>query len=71
VILQYPYGGMDYQHDPDMVLPPREVWDQIGMFVHLCFVIFIVQHMIMYICMLNLPFFLCFHMWGPKAVRWR
>jgi hypothetical protein len=26
VILWYPYGGMDYRHDLDMMLPPREVW---------------------------------------------
>jgi hypothetical protein len=42
VILWYPYGGMDYRHDLDMMLPPGEVWDQRGMFVYLCFVILIV-----------------------------
>jgi hypothetical protein len=31
VILRYPYAGMDYRHDPDMVLPPGEDWDQRGM----------------------------------------
>jgi hypothetical protein len=25
IILEYPYDGMDYRHDPDMVLPPREI----------------------------------------------
>jgi hypothetical protein len=41
VILWYPYGGMDYRHDPDMMLPPVEDWDQRGAFVYLCFVILI------------------------------
>jgi hypothetical protein len=27
---------MDFRHDLDMVFPPEEVWDQRGMFVHLC-----------------------------------
>ena len=22
IILQFPYGGMDFRHDPDMVFPP-------------------------------------------------
>jgi hypothetical protein len=41
IILQFPYGGMDLRHDPAMELPPREVWDQRGMLVYLCFVILI------------------------------
>jgi hypothetical protein len=28
VILRYPYAGMDYSHDPDMVFPLVEDWDQ-------------------------------------------
>jgi hypothetical protein len=37
IILWFPYGGMDFRHDPDMVLPPREVWDQRGMLVYFMF----------------------------------
>jgi hypothetical protein len=33
IILQYPYYGVDFRDDPDMVLPPREVFDHRGMFV--------------------------------------
>jgi hypothetical protein len=31
VILQYPYAGVDFQGDPDMVLPPGEAFDHRGM----------------------------------------
>jgi hypothetical protein len=37
IILRYPYGGMDYRQDPDMVLPPGEVWDHRGMLMYLMF----------------------------------
>jgi hypothetical protein len=30
-ILQFPYAGMDFRGDPDMILPPREVFDHRGM----------------------------------------
>jgi hypothetical protein len=33
IILQYPYCGVDFRGDPDMVLPPGEVFDHRGMFV--------------------------------------
>ena len=33
-ILQFPYAGVDFRGDPDMVLPPGEVFDDRGM----CFV---------------------------------
>jgi hypothetical protein len=33
VILQFPYVGVDFREDPDMVLPPEEVFDHQGMFV--------------------------------------
>jgi hypothetical protein len=33
IILWFPYGGMDFWHDPFMVLPPGEDWDQRGMWV--------------------------------------
>lgn len=26
----YPYAGMDFQGDPDLVLPPNPTWGQIG-----------------------------------------
>jgi hypothetical protein len=31
VMLQYPYAGVDFRGDPDMVLPPGEVFDHRGM----------------------------------------
>jgi hypothetical protein len=34
IILQYPYGRMNYCRDPHMVLPPRVVWDHIGMLMY-------------------------------------
>jgi hypothetical protein len=34
LILRFPYVGVDFRHDPDMVLPPGEVFDDRGM----CFV---------------------------------
>jgi hypothetical protein len=44
VILCYPYAGVDFRDDPDMVLPPGEVFDHRGMlmmfdvyFVYICF----------------------------------
>jgi hypothetical protein len=37
IILWFPYGGMDFRHDPDMVLPPGEDWDQRGMLVYFMF----------------------------------
>ena len=35
IILQYPYYGVDFRGDPDMVLPPGEVFDHRGMFMSL------------------------------------
>jgi hypothetical protein len=32
VILHYPYAGVDFRDDPDMVLPPGEVFDHQCMF---------------------------------------
>jgi hypothetical protein len=32
VVLQYPYAGVDFRGDPDMVLPPGEVFDHRGTF---------------------------------------
>jgi hypothetical protein len=31
VILRYPYAGVDFRDDPDMVLPLGEVFDHRGM----------------------------------------
>jgi hypothetical protein len=36
VILRYPYAGVDFWGDPDMVLPPGEVFDHRGMFSIWC-----------------------------------
>jgi hypothetical protein len=33
VILQYAYAGVDFWDDPNMVLPPGEVFDQRGMLI--------------------------------------
>jgi hypothetical protein len=30
VVLRYPYAGVDFRGDPDMVLPPGEVFDHRG-----------------------------------------
>jgi hypothetical protein len=35
VILWYPYAGVDFWEDPDMVLPPGEVFDRRGMLMML------------------------------------
>jgi hypothetical protein len=35
VILRYPYAGVDFREDPDMVLPPGEVFDRRGMLMML------------------------------------
>jgi hypothetical protein len=32
VVLRYPYVGIDFRGDPDMVLPPGEVFDHRGTF---------------------------------------
>jgi hypothetical protein len=32
VVLRYPYAGVDFRGDPDMVLPPGEVFDRRGTF---------------------------------------
>jgi hypothetical protein len=32
VVLQYPYAGVDFRGDLNMVLPPGEVFDHRGMF---------------------------------------
>jgi hypothetical protein len=37
VILRYPYAGVDFRGDPDMVLPPGEVFDHRGMLSCVCF----------------------------------
>jgi hypothetical protein len=33
VILRYPYAGVDFRDDPNMVLPPGEVFDHQGMLI--------------------------------------
>jgi hypothetical protein len=57
---------MDFQHDPDMVLPPGEVWDQRGMFVYLCFCDFdSVAYVYMYMDVDSI-FFFVFADVGPR-----
>jgi hypothetical protein len=36
VVLRYPYAGVDFRGDPDMVLPPGEAFDHQGTFFDLC-----------------------------------
>jgi hypothetical protein len=31
IILQFPYSGVDFCDDPEMILPPGEVFDRRGM----------------------------------------
>jgi hypothetical protein len=31
VILEFPYAGVDFREDPDMLLPPWEVFEHRGM----------------------------------------
>jgi hypothetical protein len=37
IILQFPYSGVDFQDDPEIVLPPGEVFDHRGMVIYLMF----------------------------------
>jgi hypothetical protein len=32
---QFPYAGLDFRHDPELVLPPGGAWGDIGMFTFL------------------------------------
>jgi hypothetical protein len=41
VILQYPYDGVDFRGDPDMVLPLGEVFDHRGMFMSMIYIFFV------------------------------
>jgi hypothetical protein len=41
VILQYPYARVDFWEDPDMVLPPGEVFDHQGMLTMLRYMFFV------------------------------
>ena len=34
MILRYPYARVDFWDDPDMVLPPGEVFDHRGMLIN-------------------------------------
>jgi hypothetical protein len=42
VILRYPYAGVDFRGDPDMVLPPGEVFDHRGMLSFVYVLIYVV-----------------------------
>jgi hypothetical protein len=39
VILQFPYAGVDFREDPDMVLPPGEVFYHRGMLMSLIYIV--------------------------------
>ena len=39
VIQDFPYAGMDFRGDPDMVLPQGEQWDDRGTFIFTSFLI--------------------------------
>jgi hypothetical protein len=54
VILRYPYAGVDFWGDPDMVLPLGEVFDHRGMFLVCMFVVYVV------FCFLFFTFFYFF-----------
>ena len=38
---QFPYAGLEFREDNDLVLPPREAWGEIGIFIFLCYLIFL------------------------------
>jgi hypothetical protein len=40
VILQFPYAGVDFREDPDMVLPLGEVFYHRGMFMSFIYMFF-------------------------------
>jgi hypothetical protein len=40
VILQFPYAGVDFQEDPDMVLPPGDVFNGRGMLMSYIYTFF-------------------------------
>jgi hypothetical protein len=40
VILQFPYAGVDFREDPDMVLPPGEVFYRRGMLMIFIYMFF-------------------------------
>jgi hypothetical protein len=40
VILQFPYAGVDFWEDSDMVLPPGEVFDYQGMLMSYIYMFF-------------------------------
>jgi hypothetical protein len=42
VILRYPYARVDFREDPDMVLPPGEVFDHRGMVMIFDMYVFVV-----------------------------
>jgi hypothetical protein len=75
VILRYPYAGVDFRGDPDMVLPPGEVFDHRGMlsFVYvfdLCYVL-----IYQFICDIDtdMIFVCCFvhvQIWHLAGARW-
>ena len=52
VLGQFPYTELDFRGDNDLVLPPREAWGEIGIFIFLCYLVFYeFNHKVMYIHM--------------------
>jgi hypothetical protein len=75
VILRYPYVRVDFWDDPDMVLPPREVFDHRGMliddvdmyvflFFEIAFHMYMIYMLILYVVCLHMK------MWHLAGTRW-
>ena len=49
---KFPYAILDFRGDNDLVLPLGEAWGEIGIFIFLCYLIFMsFNHKVMYIHM--------------------
>ena len=49
VIQDFPYAGMDFRGDPDMVLPQGEQWDDRGTFIFTIFLVHVFFYFSFYI----------------------
>ena len=48
-VQDWPYAGLDFRNDPDLVLPPGEQWDDAGMTLRLfefCIVFYFYVHVL-------------------------
>jgi hypothetical protein len=50
--IRYPYAGVDFRGDPDMVLPPGEVFDHRGMLCTICVLIYVMILIYQCICLM-------------------